>query len=287
MEHMEAVRRQLELLGHPSGDVHFIQEEKDVLVARVPGPAVIKVYLAREYSREIENYRLLGELGISTLRVLGSTECALLLEDIDVSPSLRLGRPEDLRDPEVGALIAGWYKRLHDRSREYLTEHSDVKLYRETDALTLENMRMVRERTGTAGLPVWALLEERLPKLRRAVESLAPTLNYNDFYYTNLIIARDRSSAMMYDYDLLGRGYAFADVRNVCASLEPGAREVFLQEYGDADPREKLVDDVVCPLCTLCLAFEQESFPGWARSSLEYLKGGLRESLERLLAQEM
>lgn len=287
MDHIQAVKTQLDLLGYPYSQVNLLQDEEDVLVARAVstgGQAVLKVYLAPEYRREIANYRLLAELGVPTLRVLGATEMSLLLEDVDISLSLRLGREEDLASPKAGTLIARWYKRLHDQGRTYLHNHPDAALYQEIEALTAENLRLVQDRTGAPSLAVWALLEEKLPDIRRAVESLVPTLNYNDFYYTNLIMARDGSSAMMYDYDLLGQGYAWADVRNVCSSLEPEAKAAFLREYGSTDPQEKLVDDVVCPLTTLYAACKEKSFPKWAQSSLDCLQGKMTESLRKLLA---
>ena len=37
------------------------------------------------------------------------------------------------------------------------------------------------------------------------------TLTYNDFYYTNLAVLKDGTSAIMFDYNLLGKGYAYAD----------------------------------------------------------------------------
>ena len=35
------------------------------------------------------------------------------------------------------------------------------------------------------------------------------TLTYNDFYYTNMMVAKDKSSALMFDYNLLGKGYVY------------------------------------------------------------------------------
>ena len=80
------------------------------------GPRVLKTFDKAEFAREIENYRLLGELGVPTLRIYGVTETALLMEDIRES-RWRLGREEDLRDPEVARLLAGWYRRCTGRGK--------------------------------------------------------------------------------------------------------------------------------------------------------------------------
>ena len=87
------------------------------------------------------------------------------------------------------------------------------------------------------------------------------TLTYNDFYYTNLAVARDGGSALMYDYGLLGAGYAYADVRNVCSALRGGAREAFLEEYGPVDGDEARLDAVVSVLNGLISAYGRERLP--------------------------
>lgn len=86
-------------------------------------------------------------------------------------------------------------------------------------------MDMVAERTGTRANALWNTLRERFVDMRRLIDSLPRTLTYNDFYWTNLVVSRDYTSAMMLDFNLLGKGYAFADIRNVTSSLNAEANE--------------------------------------------------------------
>jgi len=51
----------------------------------------------------------------------------------------------------------------------------------------------------------------RYSKLREILD----TLTYNDFYWSNFIVRKDRQAALMFDYNLLGRGYRYSDMRNV------------------------------------------------------------------------
>jgi len=148
------------------------------------------------------------------------------------------------------------------------------------------NMDMVAERTGTRANALWNTLRERFVDVRRLIDSLPRTLTYNDFYWTNLVVSGDYTSAMMLDFNLLGKGYAFADIRNVISSLNADANEAFLSEYGTngIGENERLADAVLSPLTTLFLACEREAFPRWANASLEELKSGaLLESLLRWL----
>ena len=121
-------------------------------------------------------------------------------------------------------------------------ESAGEGLYDENDALTAENIEAVRARTGE--LPVWRLIEANWGRIRAAIDGARRTLTYNDFYYTNLAVARDGSSALMFDYGLLGKGYAYADIRNVLSSLSPAAGEAFLAGYGPFDAREEQIDGV-------------------------------------------
>ena len=111
------------------------------------------------------------------------------------------------------------------------------------------------------------------------------TLTYKDFYYTNLIVAKDNSSAMMFDYNLLGKSYAYSDVRNVISSLTPNARETFLREYGETDPLETIIDDVVSVIVTLYFACQKEQFPLWAKPALNVVETDLMHKVDRMLTQ--
>src|SRR5699024_9062000 len=200
----------------------LLQEKDGIRVARVwrqGAPYIIKFFQAADFRREIANYRILAVLGVPTLKVYAQTPSALLLEDAAHSPLYRLGTPEDLRDPAVARRIADWYRLLHQKGYAYAARHG-ADLYDETSVFTREALAQIQQKTGTQGAPAWKALEERFAAIVQLLQSVPQTLTYNDFYFTNLTVAKDLSSAMMFDYNLLGRGYAYADVRNVTVSLE-------------------------------------------------------------------
>ncbi|MCH5199204.1 MAG: hypothetical protein J1E34_09910 [Oscillospiraceae bacterium] len=111
------------------------------------------------------------------------------------------------------------------------------------------------------------------------------TLTYNDFYYTNLIVAKDNSSAIMFDYNLLGKNYACSDIRNVLYSLSPKARKAFLLEYGDFSQKEAIIDDVISVVVTLYLALQRENFPSWAKPVLNSVKTDFICKVQRMLTE--
>ena len=273
----------------------ILQQKEGVTVARLycdGGPCIIKVFDRKDFCREIDNYRLLASLGIPTLRVIDSVDNALLLEDILQSNRYRLGIKEDLDSSAVARLAARWYRLLHQKGREYMEQNSgkifyEKTFYDENAALTRDNIAEIRQKTDTARLSVWRLIDDNFARIRGWLDSLNRTLTYNDFYYTNLAVAGNGDYALMFDYNLLGRGYAYADIRNVCASLSEEAGQAFCEEYGEYDPAEKAVDDVVSVLLTLHSACRKNSFPSWARGSLEEIKSrDYLYKVERLLSLE-
>ncbi|MGB4403650.1 MAG: hypothetical protein WBJ96_03410, partial [Limnochordia bacterium] len=176
------------------------------------------------------------------------------------------------------------YKTLHQNGRDYANTHP---MFDECDTITAENINKIKEKTGTDGLPVCTLIEDNLDKICSAAIRLPRTLNYNDFYYTNLVVARDDSSALVFDYNLLGKGYVYSDIRNVCCSLgSDDARKAFLTEYGNYDESEKLVDDVVNSLYSLYVACQRESFPNWANDLLDKVKDGTLFTAVKKLLEE-
>lgn len=284
---MDKAQTALRLLGISCSATEKISNKDGVAVYRAVSAEqsyILKTYENEADRREISNYRILQTMGIPTLKTYGSTGDALLMEDLAQSETLRLGQKDDMDDPAVAARLADWYGELHKRGRAYVAAHGQG-MYDEADALTEANMNAITIKTGTAANPFWALLRERFGAVRAALESAERTLNYNDYYYTNMVVAKDKSAAFMFDYNLLGKGYAYADLRNVTSSLGKEAGAAFLGAYGGFDPGEALIDAVASPLTVLHMACQRPVFPQWAKDELEMVKNGaLEAALRRLVS---
>ena len=160
-------------------------------------------------------------------------------------------------------------------------------MYDESHFFTMENIACIKERTGTQNAHAWTLLEQNFHSICDMLCSAKQTLTYNDFYYTNMVVAKDKSSALMFDYNLLGKGYAYADLRNVMSSLSEEAGTAFLTEYGEFDPVEKVLDDVVSVVVTLYLACQRDAFPSWVRGLLDELETTFIDKIECLRKKEI
>jgi predicted nucleotidyltransferase len=262
----------------------LIRDKDGVSVWRVASDSdsfVMKCFDKPEYRREIANYGLLNSLGVPTLKVVAHTDCSLVIEDIERSV-YRLGTMEDINDPNIAEKIALWYKTLHQNGREYANAHDFMDEY---DSLTIENLNLIQEKTGTSGMRVWQVIEEHFTPIRSTVMSLSRTLVYTDFHFTNLAVAHDGSSALIFDYNFLYKSYVYSDIRNVCYSLgNDEAKSAFLSAYGAFEEYEVIVDDVASVLSALLTACQRKVFPNWANDLLEMVKDGrLLTSVERLL----
>ena len=252
----------------------IIQQKDGITVARVHvngQTAILKAFENPEHRREIRNYAILNSLHIPSPRILAQTDCALLMEDLQRSDSWRLGTPEDMSDAQTATNLARWYRMLHDSGAEYVHAHG-ATLYDESDYFTRENLQHVLQRFGMTDLPVARLLTTHFDAIAAKVRALPRTLTYNDFYYTNFAVASNASAAMMFDYNLLGKGYRYNDIGNVLASLSADAGQAFLAAYGETDPREKQWHDVISLPITLHLAGMRDSLPRWAEDALQQMQ---------------
>lgn len=286
---MSIIHNELNKLGIACDSFSILQDKDGVTVARIAGNErsyVVKCFQKDEHKRELENYRLLASLNIPTIRVIASTDSALLLEDIACSSTYRLGIEEDMSDPEVARQIAVWYKLLHSRGYGYFCQ-SGESMYDEADFFTLENIACIEEKTRTQDAPAWMLLEQNYAAINNLLRKARRTITYNDFYYTNMVVAKDKSSALMFDYNLLGKGYAYTDVRNVLSSLSEEAGKAFLDEYGEFDPVEKALDDVVSVVVTLYLACQRDEFPWWAQALLEEINTIFPDKINHLVNERI
>lgn len=281
---MDIIHHELNKMGIVCQFVSVLQDKDGVIVARVASGEksyVVKCFQKDEYKREIENYRLLETLGVPTIQVISSTDSALLLEDLTCSSVFRLGVREDMSDLEVARRIAVWYKQLHSRGYAYVCQRG-ASMYDEADFFTIENIACIKEKTETQDAPAWRLLERHYAAFSHLLSKVRRTLTYNDFYYTNMVVAQDKSSALMFDYNLLGKGYAYSDVRNVLSSLSEEAGKAFLDAYGEFDPTEKALDDVVSVVITLFLTCQCDKLPRWANALLDELDTSFVAKIEYL-----
>lgn len=239
---------------------------------------ILKAFDNMEDTREIDNYLLLSKLGITTLQLLNYTSSAILLQDVAVSAEYRLGVKDDLKDPRVARSVAKWYKELHSKGARYLADNN-IPMYDESDAITLPNMEFVAMKSDTKDNSLWKAVADHYNIIRSRIDALPRTLTYNDFYYTNLIVAKDYSSAFMFDYNMLGKGIAYGDVRNVTSSLSPEAATVFKNEYNtEGLEAEALADAFISPLVTLYHACQLRELPLWAKGAYDELKNGYIEN---------
>ena len=285
---MNSIQKTLQTLQIKPDTVQAIRDKDGVAVYRVASGGesyILKTYENEADRREIKNYQVLNVLGLQTLKVVGSTENALLMEDVAQSKTLRLAEKGDMADPAVAAKLAAWYKQLHEYGKAFVAAHGQG-MYDETDCITKGNMEAAARKTCTAGNPAWALLQGNFGAISKKIASVKRTLTYNDFYYTNMIVAKDKSAAFMFDYNLLGKGYAYADLRNVTSSLGGEAGKAFLRAYGAYDPVEEAFDAVASILTTLHFGCQRKTFPAWAEEELAKVKdGALEQALKRLLAE--
>lgn len=277
----EFVKSELARMNAEADSIELIREKDGVIVARVHD-GVFKGFVNPDFRREIDAYRILQSLNVPTLRVLAHTDASLLLEDANQSAVWRLGVEADMNDERVARALAAWYRTLHAAGYAYVAQHG-ASLYDENDVITRENLACIREKTGTQDWPVWAQIDRCWDGIMQKIRCARRTLTYNDFYYTNLIVARDGRAAMMFDYNLLGKGYAYADVRNVCLALSARAGAAFKEVYGAIDAQEAALDEVAGILSALHFACARNVFPSWGKQALDELRVEMPRRIERLL----
>lgn len=236
---------------------------------------VLKVFGNPATSAEIRAYDLLKNLGVPTLHTIAATDDALLLEDLKVSSDFRLASEDDIEKPEVGAALAHWYRILHGAGSRFRIGQSETTfLRREIEELTPATILDLAAKIGGSDQSEWITLADNIDRIKNAAMASAETLTYNDFHWTNLALSRAEKPirAIVFDYHLLGLGLRYSDYRNVLSSLGHNAAAAFRSEFGETDPREKVLDDLMAPLYALAVVFRRHKFPAWAEPNLEIAK---------------
>ena len=275
-------QEELRFYGLDGNDVHLIRSKEGVIVARVrwgDGTAVLKCFEDTAFRREIQNYGILHSCEIPTIAVLGKSDRSILLEDIDSSETYRLGIEQDLNNPSVIKAIAKWYKTLHTNGRQYV-QHYGVGMYEEWDFFTMDNIMAILDRFELADSVGLKNIMDRYGELKKRIDTAPRTLTYNDFYYTNLVVKKDASEAMMFDYNLLGKGNPTSDIRNVTYWFTEENKRLFFSVYGEVDDRLLLLDRICDPVVSLYYAMSRDVFHDWAKEAVDKL-----EEIPKLIAE--
>ncbi|MBQ4088867.1 MAG: phosphotransferase [Clostridia bacterium] len=278
-------------MGFDCNRAELIREKDGVTVARLydnDSTAILKWFAPGISTREVTNYSILASLGVPTLRVIASCTDAIIIEDMAAaSCPFRLAEEKDMSDEDIARNLAKWYRKLHTSGFSYVQQHGE-DMYSEASLFTPENIAKIKRDTGLRDLPLWRLIDENYGIIAAHIAAAPMTLTYNDFYYTNMAVARDGTAAMMFDYNLLGKGHVYSDMRNVEYSLSPAAAAAFRAAYGEYDfSHEAAIDAVISPIITLHFAYARAEFPDWALPELKNLQNGYKYAVEALLEHEI
>lgn len=284
-----------EMGGGNVSSMRLIREKAGIYVYRCiyeGKQAVAKFYEREGDRREIGYYRLLQELDVPTIPIYAMGNECLIMEDMACSKEWRMGEDEDMDDPEVLRALAGWYFRLHEAGEK---AGSLEKMYSENELLE-QDICFLQDRLPDAQT-LCRYVRTRANELRAYIRQRENTLTYNDFYYTNLLVSHDKRRAMMFDYNLMGRGYRYSDFRNVDSSVSMEAFQAFQDEYARLYKQkhgkiffhaaeEVRLGEWLAPLCGLIGALKRERFPGWAESMRdEAINGVLMRKTKEILGE--
>lgn len=242
-------------------------------------PMVIKIFDTPEQASEIKHYETLKSMHIQTLDLIDATDCSFLMPDLDAHPQYRLATADDLYDKKIIRALGAWYHALHHKSTTICKD----TYYSENHLLTKEALHKVIEKTNSQDASVWKDILENLDAIQQLIKMQTQTLTYNDFFWTNLVVHRNGHEAFMFDYNLLGAGFAYSDVRNVLVTLPEETKNIFLTQYGTLSNTEKRIDALTADLVNLVISSNKPVWPSWADESITALyDGSLQSAFERL-----
>ena len=230
--------------------------------------------------QEIQHYKMLRELNIPTLEVIAHTNSLVLMEDVATSTLYRLGIEQDMSDVQVACLVAQWFKQLHTRGKSFFGISKLALLDKVDDAFNHDKITKAITKSNTHENPFWDALLQNINEIKNTYISLCNTITYNDFWWDNLVVAKDFSTALMFDYNCISRKYAYADVRHILSVLSKEAGAAFIKGYGDIDEGEKVFEELYFPLTGIVDALNLEELPSWANTFIEMLHNG--ELMQRM-----
>ena len=255
-----------------------IREKSGIYVFRITkhGESYVCKYFSEEQPHGMETlfYTIFASIGVPTLKVIAHTKNLIVLEDILTNSQYRLGSEADTSDPQVAYHIGNWFRKLHDNGRTYADLSNIGLLDTVENELSNHKIRVAMEKSNTPDNPFWSRLMDNLGRIKRTHARLCDTLVHHDFWWDNLAVAKDASSALMFDYNYVYRSYAYTDVRHVLSVLSETAGIAFMEGYGDCSEQEKLFEEMYRTISGLIAAYNMDEFPEWGKGFEAMLRNG-------------
>lgn len=228
---------------------------------------------------EVDKHALLEELGVPVPAIRFRDDNLIVMQDLNEAP-WRLAVQEDLEDCRVGEAVARWYRQLHELGDRYLaTQEWPDFLTSEIDYLSPAYLERIGARFELQRHRKWNAISQMLSGLVEWVRAQPLTLNYNDFYYTNLAFKEategNENEAIVFDYHLLGYGMVASDIRNVISALSPKAALAFRLAYGPCSEAQAVVDAPLGEISSLVMMLDRENLPSWANETVKNIYNGL------------
>ena len=248
------------------------------------GSYILKWFNSPASGIEIRVYALLQNYGVRTLPVHQQTRQALLLEDLQNSPSWRLAHDHDMGRAETGRAVAEWYRSLHRAGRDALEGNDDQTSFLRpwVSEITPQSLESAGAVFSLGDKRPWRMAVENHTQMKALYLALPQTFNYNDFAAENLALSRSEGppfQAVVFDYDCFSLGVPYSDYRNVAYALKEAAQDAFAESYGPISESERLLDEPLDLLYGIVIASRRETAPSWVAPNLAALESGRLESL--------
>jgi hypothetical protein len=253
------------------------------------GSYILKWFNSPTSGVEIQVYALLEKYGVRTLPVYKQTRQALLLEDLQNSPSWRLADQLYMGRAETGRAVAEWYRSLHRAGRYALKEDNDQTAFLRSwvSEITVQSLANAGAVFSLGDKRAWRIAIEDHETLKAKYLALPQTFNYNDFAPENLALSRGEDhpiQAVVFDYDCFSLGIPYSDWRNVVYSLRGAAKTAFAEVYGPVSEEERLLDEPLDLLYGIVVASRRVNTPNWVTPHLEAVAtGGLERCIIKAL----
>jgi len=273
----------IKLLGAEAEIIEPIRYKDGIYVCRTTAGGkhcVFKYFENKLYACEIQIYALLKKHGMQTLNLYGTSADCICMEDLKYSPTNRLAEAEDVNSTNRIKALAKWYKKLHGIVLDAKLLNS---LYNENSIITVDNIEKLIEKFPDNDF--FNLFIKNFKIITEKLNALPKCLCYNDFAYENMICSKTSNDAFMYDFNLAGVNYPYADIRNVLSGLNAKMQKIFLKEYSNFDKSQIIPDKILGSLVTIINAYiKYNEPPKWAAACIaELTNGTLFKNLKILL----
>jgi len=260
------VRKELNNLNFSKdGEIEIIKIKENSCLLRFENDEcsyVVYYYEQGHVKEKIDKQFILEKYGIET-GIISYSDYIVVCKDYENHVGYRRAILSDVNNEKFVRSLAKWYKKLHSIKNENIVDFCDF--------FTLKNIKLLVTKLNLKENRFIKYVMDNFDNIKGKVSKVDKCMIVGRFSFEDIIVSKDNNLVFVSNLENLSNGFAFVDIDFVLEIIGKNHKDKFMEEYGNFNEDEIVINKVVGCVVNLYIASKSEIFPKWAKVYLNMI----------------